>query len=147
MTFRRISAKTHELLAFILCCWRPYCSVGVHIMLLASILCNWRPCCCWLVLTISGILVVAGLPSAVDAVMFLLSPAAVGLPPCCCRLHCFCKHPCFWWHPCYIGGPVVAFTLLLLAFLLLWAVLILLSLDCRMRHIKPLDYRAMAIKL
>ncbi len=29
MTFWRISAKTHELLASILCCWRPFCAVGV----------------------------------------------------------------------------------------------------------------------
>ncbi len=35
--------------------------------------------------------------------------AAVGLPPCCCRLLCFCKHPCFWWCPYFVGGPVVAF--------------------------------------
>jgi hypothetical protein len=27
------------LLASILCCWRPYCAVGIHIMLLGSILC------------------------------------------------------------------------------------------------------------
>jgi hypothetical protein len=33
------------LLASILCCWRPYCADGVHIMLLASILCCWCPCC------------------------------------------------------------------------------------------------------
>jgi hypothetical protein len=44
-TFWRISAKTHELLASILCCWRPYCAVGVHIVLLASILYCWRPYC------------------------------------------------------------------------------------------------------
>jgi hypothetical protein len=31
------------LLASILCCWRPYYAVGVHIVLLASILCCWRP--------------------------------------------------------------------------------------------------------
>jgi hypothetical protein len=24
-------------------CWRPYCAVGIHIVLLASILCCWRP--------------------------------------------------------------------------------------------------------
>jgi hypothetical protein len=26
-------------------CWRPYCAVGVHIVLLASKLCCWRPYC------------------------------------------------------------------------------------------------------
>ncbi len=33
------------LLVSILCCWCPYCAVGVHIVLLASILCCWRPYC------------------------------------------------------------------------------------------------------
>ncbi len=32
-------------MAPILCCWRPYCAVGIHIVLLASILCRWRPYC------------------------------------------------------------------------------------------------------
>ncbi len=45
MNFWRISAKTHELMASILCCWHPYCAVGLHIVLLAYILCCWRPYC------------------------------------------------------------------------------------------------------
>jgi hypothetical protein len=50
-TFWRISAKIQELLASILCCSRPYCALGiqivmfgVNIVLLASILCYW---CSW----------------------------------------------------------------------------------------------------
>jgi hypothetical protein len=31
------------LLATRLCSWRPYCAVGIHIVLMASILCCWRP--------------------------------------------------------------------------------------------------------
>ena len=75
----------------IMCCWHPYCAVGVPAD------------------AFSGILVVMSLPSAVDAVMFLLSLLLFGLPPCCCQLHFFCKHPCFYWHPYCIGDPVVAF--------------------------------------
>ncbi len=57
-TFWWISAKNHELLASILCfwrphcavivhiyIWRPHCAVSVHIVLLASILCCWPPYC------------------------------------------------------------------------------------------------------
>jgi hypothetical protein len=51
-TFWRISAKHRS-------CWRPYCAVGVPSDAIFYY-------CCWLVSTISGILAVAGLPSAVD---------------------------------------------------------------------------------
>jgi hypothetical protein len=106
-TFWRISAKTHELLAPILCCWHPYCAVGVHIVLLASLLMLVLLLASLLFLAsftykfffdvrtskFSGILVVAGLHSAVDTVMFLLSLLLLA------SLHAvagyFCKHPCF----------------------------------------------------
>jgi hypothetical protein len=55
------------------------------------------------------------------------APAVVGLPGCCCGLHNFCKHIFFCWAPYCVGGPVVAFPLLLLAFILSWAVMLLLS--------------------
>jgi hypothetical protein len=46
------------------------------------------------------------LPSAVDAVMFLLSLLLLA------SLHAVasftCKHPCFWWRPYCVGGHVVA---------------------------------------
>jgi hypothetical protein len=38
-----------------------------------------------------------------------------------------CKKPCFCWSPYCVGGPVFAFPLLLLAFILSWAVMLLLS--------------------
>ncbi len=81
------------------------CVVVAHIVLLASLLTRvlllaslnffWHPCCgspfcCW---------------RCDDPIV----SAAVGLPPCCCRLHCFCKHPCFSWSPYCVGGPGVAF--------------------------------------
>ena len=160
-----------------MCCWHPYCAVGVPAD------------------AFSGILVVVSIPSAVDAVMFLLSLLLFGLPPCCCQLHFLCKHPCFYWHPYCIGGPVVAFipavacvpavvsgldiavvlnvarvvlllllvSLLLLASWMLQAFLLLLAflalllflsnmlllyiLDCRMRCISLPDYRTIAIGL
>ncbi len=59
-----------------------------------------------IVSTISGMVVVMGLSSAVDTVMFLLSLLLFA------SLHAgftFCKHPCFWWRPYCVGGPVVAF--------------------------------------
>ncbi len=65
--------------------------------------------CCWLVSTISGILVVIAFPSAVDAVMFLYSLLLLASHKCCCRLHCFSKHHCFWCHPYCVGSHVVAF--------------------------------------
>ncbi len=83
-------------------CWRPYCAVGVPAD--ASTVVGKSP-------TISGIFIVAGLPSAVDAVMFLLFLVLLLLAsfPCRCRLHCFCRHPCFGWWPYCVCGPVVAF--------------------------------------
>ncbi len=43
------------LLVYILCCWRPYCAVGVHIVLLVSILCCWCPCCASTVLLLASL--------------------------------------------------------------------------------------------
>jgi hypothetical protein len=87
MTFWRISAKTNELLAFILCFWHPA----------------------------DASTVIAGLPSAVDAVMFLLSQLL--------------------WSPSMLlflqgsfdGVHTVLAVLLLLSFLLLTAFLLLLT--------------------
>ncbi len=39
-TFRQISARTHGLLVSIMCCWRPYCAVGVPA-------CHGSSICCW----------------------------------------------------------------------------------------------------
>ncbi len=61
----------------------------------------WRSCCA-VGIPVDASTVVAGLPSAADAVMFLLSQL-LWPPPCCCRLHWFCKDPCC------VGCPVVAF--------------------------------------
>ncbi len=45
----------------LMCCYRPYC-------------CQY---CCWLVFSISGILAIAGLPSAVDVCDIPIVSAAV----------------------------------------------------------------------
>ncbi len=80
--------------------------VGVHIvlwasllmlfLLLASLYYFWHPFCC-------------RSPFCCWQCNVSIVSAAVGLPPCCCRLNCFCKHPCFWWRSYFVGGPVVAF--------------------------------------
>jgi len=50
-----------------------------------------------------------GLPSAVDAVMFLLSLLLLASLYAVAGFTVFCKHPCFYWRPYCVGGPVVAF--------------------------------------
>ncbi len=121
-TFWRISAKTHELLASILCCWRPKCAVSVHIVLLASILCCWRLYCAVGIpadaSTVVGqsLLFLASctnLPSAVDAVMFPV-------------LRIRDVYPGSWFYPSRISDPK---QLLCSSrnFPLLWAVLNLLK--------------------
>jgi hypothetical protein len=86
-TFWRISAKTHELSASILCCWRP---------------------CCWRLL--SGILAVAGLPSAVDAVMFLLSLLQLASLHAVAGFTVFASIPAFdCVHTACVGAPVVSY--------------------------------------
>ncbi len=84
-------------------------------MLLASLLMLVR----WLVSTISGIIVVASLPSAVDAVMFLVVSASVGL------LHAVAGSPLFASIPAFDGVYTVLAVLFLLSFLLLPAFLLL----------------------
>ncbi len=80
--------------------------VGVHIVLLASLLMLvlmlaslyyfWHPCWC-------------GSPLCCWRCDVPIVSAAVGLPPCCCRIYWFCKNSCFWWRPYCIGVPFVAF--------------------------------------
>ncbi len=105
--------------------------------------CCWCPCwcfsCCWLVSTISGILAIADLPSAVTSVMFLLSlllllnvlvvssllSLLAGVPAeCCCLLHCL-----FWRSYCWsvMTFMIMLFSLLLLSSLILTAFLLLLA--------------------
>ncbi len=91
-------------LSSIFCRWRPYCAVGVLIVLLASLLMLvlllaslyyfWHPCC-------------YGSPFCCWRCDVPIVSAAVSFPPCCCWLHYFCKHPCFWWCLYCVGGPVV----------------------------------------
>ncbi len=80
-TFWRISAKTNELLAFILCCWRScwcyYCCCG-------------SPFCCWHC--------VVPIVSAAVAPLHAVAGFTV-----------FCKDPCFWQRPYCTAGTVVAF--------------------------------------
>jgi hypothetical protein len=80
-------------------CWRPYCAVGVPAD--AS----------WLVSTISDNLVVAGLPSAVDAVMFLLSLLLLASLHAVAGFTVFARIPAFDGVQAVLvhGGPVVAF--------------------------------------
>ncbi len=77
--------------------------VGVHIGLLASLL--------MLVLLLASFYYFwgCGSPFSCWRCDVPIVSAAVGLPPCCCGLHCICKHPCFWWRPYCVGSPVVAF--------------------------------------
>ncbi len=105
-TFWRFSAKTHEflaskiaLLASILCCWCPSCFLYSCWLVSTS----WHPCC-------------SGSPFYCWSCDVPIVSAIVGLPPCCCRLHCFCI-PAF-------DGMVLA-VLLLFSFLLLLAFLLL----------------------
>jgi hypothetical protein len=105
------------LLASIVCCWRTYCAVGVHIVLLAYLL--------MLVLllaiasSISGILEIMGLPSAVEGVMFLLSLLLLA------SLHAVDGFTVLASIPAFGGVHTVLMYLLLLSFLLLLAFLLL----------------------
>jgi hypothetical protein len=75
--------------------------------------------CCWLVSTIFGILVVAGLPSAIDAVMFLLPLLLLA------SLHAVAGFNVFESNLAFDGVHTVLAVLLLFSFLLLFAFLLL----------------------
>ncbi len=83
------------------------------VLLLGSLYCFWNPCCC-------------GSPFCCWLCDVPIVSAAVGLPPCCCRLHCFCKHPSFDAEHTVLAVLFLLSFLQLLAFLLLWAVITLL---------------------
>ncbi len=90
------------LLASIICCWRPYCAVGVHNVLLGSLL--------MLVLLLASLyLFLASLLLWISLLLLMLW-CSYCLCYCQPQLHCFCKHPCFWWRPYCVGGHVVALT-------------------------------------
>jgi hypothetical protein len=115
-TFWRIYAKSHELLASILCCW-----------CLGSLYYFWHPCCC-------------GSPFCCWLCNVPIVSAAVGLRPCywppsmlLASLHAVGGFTGFASIPAFDGVQTVLLALLLLpfmqllAFLLLWAVTILMS--------------------
>ncbi len=138
ITFSRISAKTHALLASLLmlvllfyfwhpCCWGSPSPVDVFdvtivsaavadVLVMSSCCCCWCPC--WMLLSsllfLNFFLFASGGPAAVDIHDVLIVPAAAvisdvnSVPACCCRLHYFCKHLRFCWRPYCFGCPVVA---------------------------------------
>jgi hypothetical protein len=59
--------------------------------------------------SISGIYAIAGLLSALDAVMFLLSLLLLASLYTVIGFTVFASIPCFWWRPYCVGGPVVAY--------------------------------------
>ncbi len=71
-------------------------SLLMLVLLLASLFYFWHPCC-------------FGSPFCCWRFDVPIVSAAVGLPPCCCRIHSLFKHPCVSWRPYSVGGPVVAF--------------------------------------
>ncbi len=87
-------------------CWRPYCAVGVPADVGTVVGQS-------LFSTISSILVVMGLPSAVDGVMFLLYLLLLA------SLHAVAGFTVFASIPAFYGVHTELAVLLLLAFLLL----------------------------
>jgi hypothetical protein len=96
------------LLASVLCCWRPYClvgvhncAVGVHNVLLVSILCCWCPHCAVGV----HIVLLASIIVLLVSILCCWRPyCAVGVPAVLVLL---LASPYYFWHA-VAGGP--AFT-------------------------------------